>query len=80
MEYQQSLRAAEDYSEDFEVDPQLSSFEADPKFEAVSLERGGQGTQYEPNFWSPKSDELDPIPLIYFAIQLTEPKKLEEAQ
>ena len=80
LEYQNGVRATEAYAENFEVDPRFLCFEEDPKFEATARERGGKGRQCLVNFFSPKRDSGDPIPLIYFAIQVTDPKKQEEAQ
>ena len=37
----------------------------------------GKGKQYLVNFFPPKSNEGDAIPLIYFAIQVTAPTKLK---
>ena len=62
------------------MDPGFLCFEKDPKFEAAARKGGGKGRQYLANFSSPKPDVGDPIPVIYYAIHVTDPKKLEEAQ
>ena len=62
------------------MDPGFLCFEEDPKFEAAAREGVGKGREYLANFFAPKRDPGDPIPLIYFAIQVSDAKKLEEAQ
>ena len=76
LEYPNGLRAAEPYGEDLDVDSQF--LEEYPKFEAVARERAGIRRQYLANILSPKRDVGDPIALIYFAIQVTDNKKMEK--
>ena len=79
--YRDGLRAADIYKEDFKVDPQFLCYEDDPAFEKAvrtGLKRLGKaGRQYLANFFGPKRETGAPIPLIYFAIQTTDPKKLK---
>ena len=81
VKYRDGLRAAEIYKEDFEVDPQFLCFEDDPAFEKAvrtGVKRPGKaGRQYLANFFAPKREAGVPIPLIYFAIQTIDPKKLK---
>ena len=81
LKYRDGLRAAEIYEADFEVDPQFFCFEDDPTFEIAvraGVQRPGKaGRQYLANFFGPKRETGAPFPLIYFAIQVTDPKKLK---
>ena len=52
----------------------------DPKLEAAARKGCGKERQYLTNFFSPKRDVGDHIPLISFAIQVTDPKQLEETE
>ena len=81
LKYRDGLRAADIYEAVFEVDPQFLSFADDPEFEkavrtGVKLSEKA-GRQYLANFFGPKRETGAPIPLIYFAIQTTDPKKLK---
>ena len=80
LEYRNGLRPAEAYATDFQMDPRFLCFKEDPKFEAATRKGVGKGKQYLANFFGPKRDSGDPISLIYFAIQVAYPKKLEETQ
>ena len=81
VKYRDGLRAADIYEADFEVDPQFLCFEDDPAFEKAvrtGVKRSGKaGRQYLANFFGPKRETGAPIPLIYFAIQTTDHKKLK---
>ena len=69
------------YDADFEVDPQFLSFEDDPAFEiavrAGVMRSHKAGRQYLANFFGPKRETGAPIPLMYFAMQTTDIKKLK---
>ena len=63
---------AEAYAADFVLDTQFLCFEEDPKLEAAVRKEVGKERQYLANFFGPKSDNGDPIRLLYFAIQGTD--------
>ena len=79
--YSERQRPVEIYEADFEEDPQFLCFEDDPAFEIAvraGVQRPGKaGGQYLANFLGGKRDAGTPIPLIYFSIQETDPKKLK---
>ena len=64
------------------MNPKFLCLEEDPEFEPA-VRKGGErpwkkGRQYLANFFGPRRDTGGPIPLIYFVIQTTDPKKLQE--
>ena len=81
LKYRNGIRPAEIYAADFEVNPQFLCFEDDVGFELAvraGVQRPGKaGRQYLANFFGPKRETGAPIPLVYFAIQTTDRKKLK---
>ena len=71
VEYRNGIRADEAYAPDFEVDRRFICFGEDQKFEAAERKGVRNGRQYLANFFGPKDDSGEPIPLI-FAIQVPE--------
>ena len=62
------------------MEPRWLCFVEDSKFQAAVQKGVGKGRQYLANFFKPKGPSRYPIPLIYFAIQLIDVKKLEGPQ